>query len=67
MVSPVGLLTMLVSRLLPQDDRRLLSSEAGHARLILDCGTEKVKLESVTIAQWNIANLGIFYHLVNLG
>ena len=56
-----------VSRLLPQDDRRVLSSEDGQARLVLDCGTKKVKLESVTIAQWNIANLRIFHHLINLG
>ena len=56
-----------VSRLMPQEDRRVLSTADGQASLVLDCGGKKPKLESVSIAQWTIANFRIFHELMSQG
>ena len=56
-----------VSRLMPQEDRRVLSTADGQSSLILDCGSKKPKLESVSISQWSIANLRIFNELLTRG
>ena len=56
-----------ISRLMPQEDRRVLSTADGQASLILDCGSKKPKLESISIAQWSIANFRIFNELLSRG
>ncbi|KAL9981545.1 hypothetical protein ACROYT_G010257 [Oculina patagonica] len=47
------------------EDRTL--SEIGAAKLVVSYGPKKPKLESVTIAQWVIANTRIFHTLLSAG
>ena len=39
----------------------------GSQQVILKSGPKKPKLESVTLAQWSVANLAILYHLLGEG
>ena len=52
-----------VSRLTPQDDEKIISSDDS-ARLTLTLGSKKPKLESITMADFSIANIRIFYELL---
>ena len=56
-----------VSRLMPQEDRRVLSTADGQASFVLECGTKKPKLDSISLSQWNTANYRIFNELISRG
>ena len=54
-----------VSRLCPIEEEKIISTDAGSAtKLLLSIGRNKMKIENVTIEQFNIANLRIFYELL---
>ena len=52
-----------VSRFTPQDDEKIISSDDS-ARLTLTLGSKKPKLESISMADFSIANTRIFYELL---
>ena len=52
-----------VCRLRPSDDERILSSD-DNCKLTLSLNDSKPKLSSVSVEQYNIANLRIFYELL---
>ena len=55
-----------VSRLCPVEEEKVISTDSGYTtKLMLSFGGNKVKLESITIEQFNIANLRIFYELLS--
>ena len=54
-----------VSRLLPNEDEQLLSSDASsNTKVYLAIGHKKPKLTSVSIDQYSVANIKIFYELL---
>ena len=52
-----------VDSIMPRDDEHLLSS-VGQAKITVSYGRKRPKLESVTLAQWVVANNRIFYTLL---
>ena len=39
----------------------------GEQQLVIKAGPKKPRLESLTLSQWSVANLGILYKLANEG
>lgn len=55
-----------ISRLIPNEEERLLSTDNGtDTRLVLSLGSKVPKLSSVTLEQYSIANIRIFYELLS--
>ena len=52
-----------VLRLVPHEEERVISSD-NQAKLTLTLGRKRPKLESITMADYNIANVRIFYELL---
>ena len=55
-----------IDNLVPNTDERTIS-EVGFTRPIVSYGPKKPKLESISLAQWVIANTRIFFTLLQLG
>ena len=53
-----------VSRLTPHEEERVIQSD-DQARLTLTLGRKKPKLETITMADYSIANIRIFYELLS--
>ena len=57
-----------VSRTRPTEEETVISSDSGsQTKLLLSIGNKKPKLENVTIEEFNIANIRIFYSLLTSG
>jgi len=55
-----------VSRLLPNEDEKILSTDAGETRLLLSLNNSKPKLNNISVEQFSIANIRIFYELLSM-
>ena len=54
-----------VSRLRPTEEEKVISTDSGtHTKLLLSIGHKKPNLENISIEQFSIANLRIFYELL---
>ena len=57
-----------VSRLRPTEEEKVVSTDSGsQTTLLLSIGNKKPNLESVTVEQFSIANIRIFYELLTSG
>lgn len=55
-----------IDNIVPNTDERTIS-EVGYTKLLVSYGPKKPKLESISLAQWVIANTRIFFTLLQLG
>ena len=57
-----------VSRLRPTEEEKVITTDSGtQTKLLLSIGHKKPSLENITIEQYSIANLRIFYELLTSG
>ena len=55
-----------VNDIIPHEDERMIGNDAGGStRLLVKYGKRKPKLESVTVAQWTVANTRIMHRLIS--
>ena len=55
-----------VNNIIPHEDERMIGNNiGGSTRLLVKYGKRKPKLESVTVAQWTIANTCIMNQLIS--
>ena len=55
-----------VSRLRPQEDEKILTTTSGEeTKLLLSLGHKKPNLDNITVEQYAIANIRIFYELLS--
>ena len=55
-----------VNDIIPHEDERMIRNDArGSNRLLVKYGKRKPKLESMTVAQWTVANTHIIHQLIS--
>ena len=55
-----------MSRLRPQEDEKILTTTSGEeTKLLLSLGHKKPNLDNITVEQYAIANIRIFYELLS--
>ena len=52
-----------LSSIVPKELEKTLTNIGG-SRLVISCGQQRPRLESVTLSQWVVANMRIFHHLL---